>query len=147
EILPNSNWRSVSQCLTHCGDSIYAIAYGKVVRTGWAADGFGNFVLVKHNVYGVSLFSVYAHNDIVLVAEGDVVIAGTPIAEMGSTVNTSVHLHFEIRRATNVDLSQDHPFAGQIYWPSSLQELRANFVDLGPIFGYHNTFAQWDQQN
>ena len=79
-------------------DPVYAIAPGKVVAVGNATDGFGNYVIIEHNVYGTLYYSVYAHNARWYVAVGDVVIAGTAIASMGDT-NTQaiVHSHFEIR--------------------------------------------------
>ena len=98
------------------GDPIYAVAFGTVVKTDYADDGFGNFVVIEHDIYGIKLYSVYAHNGLNLVVEGDIVDAGTQIAEMGSTHDQDiVHLHFEVRRATNIDLSQANPFSNQVY--------------------------------
>jgi murein DD-endopeptidase MepM/ murein hydrolase activator NlpD len=139
------------------GDTIYAAAYGRVVQTGappggafdgqGAAGGFGHFVIIEHDVYGVLLYSIYAHNGTVLVNEGDIVGAGAQIATMGNSGTGTVHLHFEIRRATNIDLGADNPFVTQMYWPSTVTELRRNFVDLGPVFGYHSSYANWAKAN
>ncbi len=77
------------------GQGVLAAAPGKVVYSGTAMRGYGQLVIVKHNV---AWFSAYAHNDKILVAEGDAVKKGQKIAEMGATDADSVKLHFEIRK-------------------------------------------------
>jgi len=42
--------------------------------------------------------SAYAHNRDILVKEGQQVVKGQKIAEMGNTDSDQVKLHFEIRR-------------------------------------------------
>ncbi len=77
------------------GDSIVAVAAGKVVYAGTGIVGFGELLIVKHNeVY----LSAYGHNDRLLVAEGQTVAAGQTIAEKGSSGTDTVKLHFEIRK-------------------------------------------------
>lgn len=77
------------------GDSVVAVADGKVVYAGTGIVGFGELLIVKHNeVY----LSAYGHNDQLLVAEGQRVSAGQKIATKGSTGTDTVKLHFEIRR-------------------------------------------------
>ena len=72
-----------------------ATAAGKVVYAGTGIVGLGELLIIKHNeVY----LSAYAHNDRLLVAEGQVVAAGQKIAEKGSSGTDSVKLHFEIRQ-------------------------------------------------
>ena len=44
---------------TDLGDSVYPLADGVVVATEWS--GFGNYVLVEHEINGVKFYSVYAH--------------------------------------------------------------------------------------
>ena len=78
------------------GDPIYAAAGGKVVYCGDGLSGYGNLIIIKHNH---SLLSTYAHNSLLLVKEGDQVIQGQKIAEMGNTGTDRVKLHFEIRQA------------------------------------------------
>jgi lipoprotein NlpD len=51
--------------------------------------------VIKHNN---TFLSVYAHNNELLVKEGQNVAKGQRIAEMGSTDTDQVRLHFEIRR-------------------------------------------------
>ncbi|WP_340480861.1 murein hydrolase activator NlpD [Vibrio anguillarum] len=76
------------------GQSILSTAAGTVVYSGNALRGYGNLVIVKHND---NYLSAYAHNDRLLVKEGQSVKAGQKIATMGSSGTSSVRLHFEIR--------------------------------------------------
>ena len=77
------------------GQPVVAARDGRVVYTGSGLVGYGRLVIVKH---GERLLSAYAHNDRVLVKEGQTVRAGQKIAEMGSTGAERVKLHFEVRR-------------------------------------------------
>ncbi|WP_074371876.1 peptidoglycan DD-metalloendopeptidase family protein [Vibrio spartinae] len=76
------------------GQSIVSSAAGTVVYSGNALRGYGNLVIIKHND---KYLSAYAHNDRLLVSEGQSVKAGQKIATMGSSGTSSVRLHFEIR--------------------------------------------------
>lgn len=76
------------------GQSIVSTAAGVVVYSGNALRGYGNLIIVKHND---DYLSAYAHNDRLLVTEGQSVAAGQKIATMGSSGAKSVRLHFEIR--------------------------------------------------
>jgi lipoprotein NlpD len=77
------------------GQPVFASAAGKVVYSGSGLRGYGKLIIIKHNkVY----LSAYAHNDQLLVKEGQTVTKGQKIAEMGSTDSDRVKLHFEIRR-------------------------------------------------
>lgn len=77
------------------GDPVLAAGDGKVVYAGNGLRGYGQLVIVKHNN---TYLSAYAHNQKILVKEGQQVGKGQKIAEMGSTDSDSVKLHFEIRR-------------------------------------------------
>jgi lipoprotein NlpD len=76
------------------GDQVRSAAAGRVVYTGSGLPRYGKLIIVKHNE---TYLSAYAHNDELLVREGDSVHAGQRIATMGSTGTSSVRLHFEIR--------------------------------------------------
>ena len=83
------------------GDPVVAAASGVVVYRGNGLTGYGNLLIVKHNDRWLS---AYAHNDDMLVREGDKVDAGQRIATMGATGTFRTQLHFEIRRdGTPVD--------------------------------------------
>lgn len=77
---------------------IYATADGTVVAAG-AATGFGQWVVLDHNVGGKTFSSVYGHvpSSSIKVKEGDKVKSGDQIAGVGSEgKSTGPHLHFEI---------------------------------------------------
>lgn len=76
------------------GQGIVSATAGTVVYSGNALRGYGNLVIIKHND---NYLSAYAHNDRLLVKEGQSVKAGQKIATMGSSGTNSVRLHFEIR--------------------------------------------------
>ncbi|MCL1943483.1 MAG: M23 family metallopeptidase [Candidatus Azobacteroides sp.] len=77
------------------GDSIYAAFSGKVRICNYESNGYGNYVVIRHNN---GFETVYGHLSGFLVAEGDNVKAGQPIALGGNTGrSTGPHLHFEIR--------------------------------------------------
>ena len=77
------------------GAPIHAAASGKVVYSGAGLRGYGRLVIIKHNA---TWLSAYAHNEKILVAEGENVKKGQKIAEMGSSDADQVKLHFEIRK-------------------------------------------------
>ena len=77
------------------GQPVLAAAAGKVVHTGSTLRGYGKLIIIKHNK---DYFSVYAHNNQILVREGQMVVKGQKIAEMGNSDADRVKLHFEIRR-------------------------------------------------
>ena len=77
------------------GSPILASAPGKVVYSGAGLRGYGRLIIVKHNA---TWLSAYAHNEKILVAEGEEVKKGQKIAEMGSSDADQVKLHFEIRK-------------------------------------------------
>ncbi|MCB1985958.1 MAG: peptidoglycan DD-metalloendopeptidase family protein [Burkholderiales bacterium] len=77
------------------GQSILATAAGEVVYSGNGLRGYGNLIIIKHDD---ALLSAYAHNSQLLVKEGETVVQGQKIAEMGNTDTDTPQLHFEIRR-------------------------------------------------
>jgi lipoprotein NlpD len=77
------------------GQPVLASASGKVVYSGSGLRGYGKLVIIKHNK---TFLSAYAHNEQILVKEGQSVTKGQKIAEMGSSDADQVKLHFEIRK-------------------------------------------------
>ena len=86
-----------------CGNAIYAAHSGTVIYSGWNG-GYGNFVQIS-GAGGIS--TAYGHilNGGLLVSRGQSVSAGTIIARVGSTGNsTGCHLHYEVRNGgTTID--------------------------------------------
>jgi lipoprotein NlpD len=78
------------------GVPVVATAAGKVVYSGSGLRGYGELIIIKHNE---EFLSAYAHNQKLLVHEGQRVKAGQMIAEVGDTDAKRPMLHFEIRRA------------------------------------------------
>ncbi|MDP9130332.1 MAG: LysM peptidoglycan-binding domain-containing M23 family metallopeptidase [Candidatus Binatota bacterium] len=77
------------------GTPIRAIERGEVIYSD-QLRGYGNIVILRHQG---GMVSVYAHNQVNLVHEGQQVIKGEVIAKVGSTGRvTGPHLHFEIRK-------------------------------------------------
>lgn len=74
---------------------VIAAASGKVVYSGSGLRGYGKLLIVKH---AGEYLSAYAHNESILVKEGDNVTAGQRIALMGDSDSDRVKLHFEVRR-------------------------------------------------
>jgi len=77
------------------GQRVMAASAGKVMYAGSGIRGYGNLVIVKHSN---NVLSAYAHNRAIVVKEGDPVVKGQTIAEMGNSDSDSVKLHFEIRQ-------------------------------------------------
>jgi murein DD-endopeptidase MepM/ murein hydrolase activator NlpD len=75
------------------GTPVYAVA-AATVHTARYSSGYGRILVLDHG-YGVK--TRYAHNSSLLVRQGDRVEAGTLIATVGSTgQSTGPHLHFEL---------------------------------------------------
>ncbi len=77
------------------GQKVKSAASGKVVYSGAGLAGYGNLLIIKHNIL---YLSAYANNSRLLVKEGDVVKKGQVIAEVGRIGVKKASLHFEIRK-------------------------------------------------
>lgn len=76
------------------GMDVVAADGGTVIYAGWIS-GYGNAVIIDH---GGGLSTLYAHNDSLVVSEGQIVSKGQLIAYCGSTgYSTGPHVHFEVR--------------------------------------------------
>jgi murein DD-endopeptidase MepM/ murein hydrolase activator NlpD len=93
-------------------DPVLATADGTVVyiSTRPSLSNYGNYVILRHPVEGLEIYSLYAHlrevrHDLKI---GQAVKAGEPIAIMGRTANTResiskdrAHVHFELNLLVN----------------------------------------------
>ena len=77
------------------GSPVFAAAEGEVVYVGSGLLGYGNLVIINHNE---TYLSAYAHNNRVIVREGQKISKGQKVAEMGFSEKNKVLLHFQIRR-------------------------------------------------
>src|SRR5215212_10458268 len=91
------------------GTPVHAAANGTVIFAGadeeaiYAPWGnfYGNLVVIEHND---NLFTLYAHLSQINVEEGQKVLAGEKIGEVGRTGGAiGSHLHFEVRRGKAED--------------------------------------------
>lgn len=79
----------------YIGDTIRAAFDGKIRVVRYEANGYGNYVVIRHNN---GLETIYGHMSKHLVSENQVVRAGDPIGLGGNTGrSTGSHLHFETR--------------------------------------------------
>lgn len=76
------------------GQAIVAAASGDVVYSGNGIPGYGNLIILKHNA---DYLTAYAHNEKLLVKEGQTIQKGQKIALMGVGNFSTPDLHFEIR--------------------------------------------------
>lgn len=90
-------WGRVHQGIdiaNNLGSPIYAAMDGTVVEAG-PAQGFGNWVVIRHDNGEVT---VYGHMRHYSVSAGQRVAAGQQIAQIGSEgESTGPHLHFEVK--------------------------------------------------
>ncbi len=79
----------------YIGDTIRAAFSGKVRVVRYEANGYGNYVVIRHHN---GLETIYGHMSKHLVGENQNVRAGDPIGLGGNTGrSTGSHLHFETR--------------------------------------------------
>jgi hypothetical protein len=110
------------------GTPIVSIASGIVEKVARTEYGFGHYVMIRHpNVPDMSrpqglttVWSTYAHMDVISVQEGEVVRKGQQIGTVGNTGTvfgaTGYHLYFSID-------TEDAPF--HPYWPFTSGEAQA----------------------
>lgn len=80
------------------GSQIKASAAGKVVKSEFHS-GWGNYVMVRHSIGGVTYDTIYAHMTARSVAVGANVSQGQLLGTVGMTGSaTGPHLHFELHK-------------------------------------------------
>src|SRR5262249_27239259 len=86
-------------------DPIMAAAAGTVVYVNNhpSLSNYGNYIIVRHEIDALELYSLYAHLSRTAVKSGERVSVGQVIGTMGRTTNTRepiskdrAHLHFEV---------------------------------------------------
>ena len=81
------------------GEPIYASGNGKVVEVSYNFFGYGIEVVIDH---GFGYKTRYAQLSEIYVKEGDVVVRGEQIGEMGNSGRSSgCHLHYEVLYRNN----------------------------------------------
>jgi len=97
------------------GNKVFAAASGVVERAEYY-DGYGNAIIIRHNLNGETFYTLYGHLKCegFLVKPGDVVQQGQLIGYSGGNddckgTSTGAHLHFEIRKNGNLISSSVNP--------------------------------------
>ena len=130
------------------GQGVFAVAQGTVIDTGYNPEGFGNYVIVEHDIYGFPVYSVYAHLSEVLVSDDE--FLEDQYRLIGTVGNTggqaSSHLHYEVRLPANITLGppdDDDPFRNHSYWALEHEGFlwTEHFLDLGSVTGYYGDFS------
>ncbi len=76
------------------GTPVRAAGAGDVLYSGWLR-GYGQIIIMDH---GAGYSTVYAHLSRIIATEGQRVVVGQHIGNVGDTgVTTGAHLHFEVR--------------------------------------------------
>jgi murein DD-endopeptidase MepM/ murein hydrolase activator NlpD len=77
--------------VTYAGDD-------RTVRYGLENGFYGNLIVLKHDLPGTTIYTLYGHLSRIDVAAGQTVTAGEQIGKVGSTGwAVGSHLHFEVR--------------------------------------------------
>lgn len=80
---------------------IVASESGTVILVKLLERSYGHYIVIRHDKTtssGKSVYTLYAHNNDIIVSEGQHVSKGTQIAYSGNTGNsTGPHCHFEVR--------------------------------------------------
>ncbi len=91
-------------------DAVMATADGTVMYVNLKAglSNYGKYIVIRHIIEGLEIYSLYAHLSAASVSAGQTVRAGDVIATMGRTSNTSerigkerAHVHFELNLLVN----------------------------------------------
>lgn len=77
------------------GEDVVAAAAGRVVYAGKGLPDYGQLVIIEHNE---SWLTAYGYNRSLVVAQGDTVVRGQKVGEMGEGPGREPRLYFEIRR-------------------------------------------------
>jgi len=90
------------------GDPVYAVLDGTVQYVGSNTPGYGNFLIIRHNVRlpgkgNMPLITVYGNTSKILVRVNENVRAGQQVAEMGKSDAPRVKLRFEVRQGKPLD--------------------------------------------
>jgi len=131
---------------TFKGDSIFAAHDGKVVNARWTQHGgYAITIVSPKQDDGTYIATLYAHNNELLVKEGDQVKAGDLIATMGNTGDWcfGVHSHFAVFL-----FSDPVPDTQQLSYPTGDSYTRLNFNNgwkgaLNPLFCLENSPMQY----
>lgn len=142
-------------------DPVMATADGTVayINRKPSLSNYGNYIILRHLIQGVEIYSVYAHLSAVRddLRAGTAVKAGEVIATMGRTANTRqsitkerAHVHFELNLLVNDNFAAWH----KKFAPGQRNDHGnwngQNFLGLDPraiLLAQHKPGAQFDLAN
>jgi murein DD-endopeptidase MepM/ murein hydrolase activator NlpD len=91
------DWNGEGGGDTDCGEPVYAISKGTIVYAADAGSGWGNVIIVRHDLPGgTQVESLYGHLQSMSKTSGDVA-RREQIGTIGKDGWPYCHLHFEIR--------------------------------------------------
>ncbi len=92
------DWNANSGGNTDCGAAVFAAAHGRVVYAENAGEGWGNVLIIEHNLLdGTRVQTLYGHLQKILKTSGEVKMR-EQIGEVGNADGKYLcHLHFELR--------------------------------------------------
>ncbi len=116
------------------GDSVYAVADGLVLFAGWPSDGWGNVVVLLHELPdGRLIETFYGHLKNIKVPVGKQLRRGEVLGTVGTANGRYLaHLHFEIRRYPDLDIGAGYADSalGRLPGERSLLKWRGRADDL-----------------
>lgn len=88
--------------LASSAGTVIQVKTGCIDRNVSCGGGFGNHVVLVHNIQGTSYVTIYAHLQDVYVTQNTLLSSGFILGTMGNTGRSQgVHLHFEIIKDVN----------------------------------------------
>jgi murein DD-endopeptidase MepM/ murein hydrolase activator NlpD len=127
---PGEDWNGNDGGDTDKGDPVYSTANGEVTAADDYGSGWGNIVLVKHELTtGEEVWSQYAHLEEISVSEGESVVIGQKVGTIGKGYANEydAHLHFEIRKS---DLPVDN-------WPKAKATILEHYYEPSVFIAAH----------
>lgn len=116
-------------------DTVMATAAGTVARCGYNSAN-GNYVILKHNLSGKTVYSFYAHLASYSVRNGAAVAKGSKIGTVGNTGSSSrgKHLHFAMMNA----LWNNGAYYGYSTWFSGNKVSYGGVTYYNPVYIIQN---------
>ena len=97
----SGNYHSGTDITADRGTPVYAAYSGTVDTVKSLKNSYGNYIIIKCNVDGETVYMYYAHLNSFNVKVGATVKTGQQIGTVGNTGNSSgPHLHFEVRNSS-----------------------------------------------
>ncbi|MGL6058763.1 MAG: M23 family metallopeptidase, partial [Culicoidibacterales bacterium] len=105
------------------GTPVVAVADGVVIQASYGDNGgYGNMIVISHNVNGTPMVSIYGHLSSISVSAGQTISGGEYIGAVGNTGQSfGAHLHIEL-------------LAGINYMPAGREERQSYTVNPANYF-------------